>query len=95
MIKLVQKGRTPALRHIHRTHRINLEWICETCQLEHIELKYVGTKAQIAYDGQTFGAKESRPLEGPWSTHSSFLLLRCNVLQRNHGNHCEGLGGPM
>eukprot|EP00959_Pyramimonas_sp_CCMP1952_P276552 5780884-Pyramimonas_sp.AAC.1 len=38
VIKIVQKGRAPALRHLHRTHRVNLDWICETCQCEHIEL---------------------------------------------------------
>ena len=48
VIKIVQKGRTPALRHLHRTHRINLDWITETCHMEAIELKYVGTTEQIA-----------------------------------------------
>ena len=48
VIKIIQKGRTPALRHLHRTHRIDLDWITETCQSEQIDLKYVGTKEQIA-----------------------------------------------
>eukprot|EP00959_Pyramimonas_sp_CCMP1952_P119075 2489720-Pyramimonas_sp.AAC.1 len=34
VIAIVQKGRTPAHRHrhLHRTHRINLDWITETWQ---------------------------------------------------------------
>ena len=32
VIAVVKKGRTPALRHLHRTHRINLDWITEPCQ---------------------------------------------------------------
>ena len=34
VIKIVQKGRTPALRHLHRTHRIDLGWITEVCAAE-------------------------------------------------------------
>ena len=48
VIKIVQKGRTPALRHLHRTHRINLDWITEVCAAEQVELKYVTTKEQVA-----------------------------------------------
>eukprot|EP00959_Pyramimonas_sp_CCMP1952_P014102 298517-Pyramimonas_sp.AAC.1 len=29
-----------------------------------------------------------------WSTHLSFLLLHYSALQRTHGDHYEGLGGP-
>ena len=48
VITICQKGRTPALRHLHRTHRINLDWITETCLMGQIELKYVGTKEKVA-----------------------------------------------
>eukprot|EP00959_Pyramimonas_sp_CCMP1952_P084287 1763040-Pyramimonas_sp.AAC.1 len=41
VIKVVQKGRAPAFRHLHSTRRINLDLICETCQFEYVELKNV------------------------------------------------------
>eukprot|EP00959_Pyramimonas_sp_CCMP1952_P176512 3689097-Pyramimonas_sp.AAC.1 len=49
VIWVVHRGRTPALRHLHRTHRArrtNLDWISETCQQEHIQLQHVGTQKQ-------------------------------------------------
>eukprot|EP00959_Pyramimonas_sp_CCMP1952_P197002 4119332-Pyramimonas_sp.AAC.1 len=48
VITLVHKERTPAHRHLHRAHRINWDYINETCQQEHIQLKYVGTKIHVA-----------------------------------------------
>ena len=47
VITIIKKGQTLALRHLHRTHRINLDWITETCQQE-MDLRYVGTKEQVA-----------------------------------------------
>ena len=46
--KIVIKGRSPALRHIHRTHRVNCDWLYEVVQHEGILFKYVNTKFQLA-----------------------------------------------
>ena len=49
-ITIVKKGRTPALRHLHRTHCIILDWLIETCQQDHCEMEYVETKeTRISY----------------------------------------------
>ena len=33
VIKMCIKGRSPALRHVARTHRINLDWLSELCEI--------------------------------------------------------------
>ena len=49
VIKIVRKGRSPALRHVQRTHRIVLDWTYDLIrQNDCIWLRYVGTKDQIA-----------------------------------------------
>ena len=43
------KGRSPSLRHVTRTHRVNLDWLIERIKLDKaIRLKYVNTKEQLA-----------------------------------------------
>ena len=48
VIKLVKKARSLALRHLPRTHRIDLHWLFEVCTDPHVKLQYVGTKMQAA-----------------------------------------------
>jgi hypothetical protein len=49
VIKMCVKGRSPALRHVSRTHRIDLDWLYERLREDPaIQLRYVGTKTQIA-----------------------------------------------
>ena len=48
VIKIVLKQRSPALRHVSRTHRICLDWTYEVMQNQCVSLKYVNTKYQIA-----------------------------------------------
>ena len=48
MIKIVTKKRSPAMRHVSRTHRIGLDWIFDVMERDNIEIKYVNTKFQIA-----------------------------------------------
>ena len=48
VIKILVKGRTSALRHVHRTHRINIDWLVEVCSSDCVRVKYVNTTAQIA-----------------------------------------------
>ena len=43
------KGRSPNLRHIYRTHRVDLDWLVERMKVDPgVNLKYVGTNEQMA-----------------------------------------------
>ena len=49
VIKMCEKGRCPAMRHVARTHRIDLDWLFE--RLLHdpaIKIRYIDTKLQLA-----------------------------------------------
>ena len=48
VIKILLKGRSNALRHLHRTHRVNTDWLFEIIKMENILIKYVNTKFQLA-----------------------------------------------
>ena len=48
VIKLVKKARSMALRHLPRTHRIDLHWLFEVCSHPRVIMKYVNTKQQAA-----------------------------------------------
>ena len=49
VIKMTIKGRSPQMRHVARTHRIDLDWLFERIRDDPgINIKYVGTKEQIA-----------------------------------------------
>ena len=49
VIKMTIKGRSPNMRHVQRTHRVNLDWLFERIARDPgIRIKYVGTKQQIA-----------------------------------------------
>ena len=48
VIKILIKGRSNALRHLHRTHRINIDWLFEIIKQENIIIRYVNTKYQLA-----------------------------------------------
>ena len=48
VIKLVKKARSMALRHLPRTHRIDLQWLFEVCSHPRVCMKYVNTKQQAA-----------------------------------------------
>ena len=48
VIKMTVKGRSPALRHVPRTHRIDLDWLFERIREDpSIDIRYVNTKLQI------------------------------------------------
>ena len=56
VIKTTIEGRSPNMRHITRTHRINTDWLFERIRDDPgIKIRYVGTKQQIA-DFLTKGA---------------------------------------
>jgi len=48
VIKLVKKARSMALRHLPRTHRIDINWLFEVCAHPRVIMKYVNTKQQCA-----------------------------------------------
>ena len=49
VIKMCLKGRSPNLRHISRTHRVDLDWLIERIKVDPgIQMKFVGTNQQLA-----------------------------------------------
>ena len=49
VIKMTVKGRSPNLRHVARTHRVDLDFLFDLFKKDHgITIRYVGTKSQIA-----------------------------------------------
>ena len=49
VIKMIIKGRSPAMRHVSRTHRVALDWLLDRINLDpKIQIKYIGTKHQLA-----------------------------------------------
>ena len=49
VIKMLIKGRTNKLRHVPRTHRINLDWSFEVLREDPgVNIKYINTKEQVA-----------------------------------------------
>ena len=49
VIKMTVKGRSPAMRHVNRTHRVNIDWIFERVREDPaIRIRYVNTKQQAA-----------------------------------------------
>ncbi|MHC4951072.1 MAG: hypothetical protein ACYTEU_08835, partial [Planctomycetota bacterium] len=48
VIKMIVKGRSPNLRHVGRTHRVDLDWLFERINKDPgIFVKWVGTKEQL------------------------------------------------
>ena len=49
VIKMIIKGRSPAMRHVSRTHRVALDWLFDRIILDpKIQIKYIDTKNQLA-----------------------------------------------
>ena len=49
IIKMIIKGRSPNLRHVARTHRVDLDWLFERVSEDPgVYIKFVGTKEQLA-----------------------------------------------
>ena len=49
VIKMIIKGRSPTMRHVSRTHRVALDWLCDRINLDSkIQMKYIVTKNQLA-----------------------------------------------
>ena len=48
VIKIIKKARSMALRHLPRTHRIDVQWLFEVCSHPRVCMLYVNTKQQVA-----------------------------------------------
>jgi hypothetical protein len=48
VIKIIKKARSIALRHLPRTHRIDIHWLFEVCSHPRVRMVYVNTKQQVA-----------------------------------------------
>ena len=49
VIKMVVKGRSPALGHVSRTRRVGFDWLFERCRVDpSIRIRFVPTKSQLA-----------------------------------------------
>ena len=48
VIKIIAKARSMALRHLPRTHRIDVHWLFEVCSHPRVRMRYCNTKQQIA-----------------------------------------------
>ena len=47
-IRILTTGKSPALRHLDRTHRVSLAWLHETFQHQHLTLKYINSEKEAA-----------------------------------------------
>ena len=69
VIKMCIKGRSPNLRYVPRTHRVDLDWLIERIKLDPgVNLKYVGTHEQMV----------------DLLTKASFTIAKWNSLLRLH-----------
>ena len=48
VIKITLKGRSKALPHVNRTHRVNIDWLPEFFRMPNVHVKYVNTRFQLA-----------------------------------------------
>ena len=72
VIKMTVKGRSPNLRHVARTHRVDLDWLFERVSKDPgCFIKFVGTKEQLA-DILTKGSFTAEA----WNA----LLMLCMIL---------------
>ena len=50
VIKMIVKGRTNRMRHVPRTHRIDLDWLFDVMREDPgLKLKYINTKKNCRY----------------------------------------------
>ena len=71
VIKMFIQGRSPTMRHVSRTHRVELDLLFDRTNLDpKIQIKYIDTKNQLA-DILTKG----NFTRDEWN-HSSFVLVQ-------------------
>ena len=47
-IQIVTKGRSPALRHLSKTHCVSLAWVAEVCNGPDVEILHIATDLELA-----------------------------------------------
>ena len=62
VVKIIKKGRSAKLRHIHRTHRVDTDWLYDFFSEPTNLMRYVNTKHQIA----DFNTKATTKAETWW-----------------------------
>ena len=73
LIKTITKGRSPMMRHVSRTHKDALDWLCDRVSLDtKIHIKHIDTKNPLA-DMLTKG----NFTRGEWNNH---LLRLFNIM---------------
>ena len=85
VIKIVQKQRSMAMRHVSRTHRICLDWTFEVMQNPSVSLCYVNTMYQIA-DMMTKAITK----KDVWIVLLSLIAIEA---ENGGGQHDPSLGG--
>ena len=49
VIKMIIKGRSPTMRHVSRSYRVALDWLCDRINLDpKIQIRYFETKHKLA-----------------------------------------------
>ena len=48
-IKIARNGRCPTMRHISRTHCVDMDRLHETCTNEKVQLRYINTHSQASH----------------------------------------------
>ena len=81
VIKMIIKGRSPTMRHISRTHRVALDWLCGRNNFDtNIQTKLVDTQNQLA-DILTKG----NFTRDEWNHLLRFLnIMKCSVFSCSH-----------
>ena len=73
--QMMMKGRSPTFRHVTRTHRVDMDWLCERIIEDHsIVLKNVRTSYQLAVslnNGSSFSHR--------WKTLLQLWQIQTNV----------------
>ena len=79
---MVVNGRSPNLRHVARTHRVDLDWLFERIKKDPgVFLKFVGTKEQLADRGreQQQIPSKGRKQGGSIDVHSARTWYEANL----------------
>ena len=85
VIKMVVKSRAATMRHVGRTHRIDLDWLIERFQSDPgIKIRFVGTKEQIA-DFLTKGAFAS----AQWKDLCKLAQIGNGVFKNQREHQCR------
>ena len=84
VIKMIIKGRSPTMRHVSRTHRVALDWLFDSFNLDSkIQIKYVDNKNQLADRLGSFRGDEWNHLLRLFNTWNLSMFSCSNVFLSN------------